>query len=120
MHTRVAARRLCARSVTAAMSAAFVAVALAAMATSAHAAEKVVFAWVPAIDALPFMVALEEKAFEAQGIEVVDQRLNSPAGLVDAFIADRAEVGPYGTAPGIAMVAESQHPGSLMVFGLSG
>ena len=120
MHTRVAARRRSARSVSAALSAAFVAVTLATLTASAHAAEKVVFAWVPAIDALPFMVALEEKAFEAQGIEVVDQRLNSPAGLVDALIADRAEVGPYGTAPGIAMVAESQNPGSLRIFGLSG
>jgi NitT/TauT family transport system substrate-binding protein len=87
---------------------------------AAHAAEKVVFGWVPAIDALPYMVALEEKAFEKVGIEVVDQRLTSPAGLVDAFIANRADVGPYGTAPGIAMVAESQHPGSMLIFGLSG
>ena len=83
-------------------------------------AEKVVMAWVPAIDALPYMVALEEKAFEKQGIEVVDQRLSSATGLVDALIADRAQVGPYGTAPGIAMVAESQHPGTLKIFGLSG
>jgi NitT/TauT family transport system substrate-binding protein len=86
----------------------------------ARAAEKVTFAWVPAIDALPWMVALEEKALEKVGIEVVDQRLNSPAGLVDAFLANRADVGPYGTAPGIAMVAESQHPGSLKIIGLSG
>jgi NitT/TauT family transport system substrate-binding protein len=93
--------------------------AFAVLAASASA-EKVTFAWVPAIDALPWMVALEEKAFEKVGIEVVDQRLSSPAGLVDALIADRAEVGPYGTAPGIAMVAESQHPGSLKIFGLSG
>jgi NitT/TauT family transport system substrate-binding protein len=83
-------------------------------------AEKVVMAWVPAIDALPYMVALEEKAFEKQGIEVVDQRLSSATGLVDALIADRAQVGPFGTAPGIAMVAESQHPGTLKIFGLSG
>jgi NitT/TauT family transport system substrate-binding protein len=83
-------------------------------------AEKVVMAWVPAIDALPYMVALEEKAFEKQGIEVVDQRLSSATGLVDALIADRAQVGPYGTAPGIAMVAESQHPVTLKIFGLSG
>ena len=83
-------------------------------------AEKVVMAWVPAIDALPYMVALEEKAFEKQGIEVVDQRLSSAPGLVDALLADRAQVGPYGTAPGIAMVAESQHPGTLKIFGLSG
>ena len=86
----------------------------------AEAAEKVVFAWVPAIDALPYMVALEEKAFEAQGIEVVDQKLASATGLVDALLANRADVGPYGTAPGIAMVAESQNPGTLKIFGLSG
>ncbi|HZP88324.1 MAG TPA: ABC transporter substrate-binding protein [Burkholderiales bacterium] len=119
MLTRFAARSAT-RTVLSRFTTGVVAAALACMATSVHAAEKVIFAWVPAIDALPYMVALEEKAFEKVGIEVVDQRLNSPAGLVDAFIADRAEVGPYGTAPGIAMVAESQHPGSLRIFGLSG
>ena len=119
MHTPIGAAVFAARR---SLSIAFVIVAAltGTLPQSAHAAEKVIFAWVPAIDALPYMVALEEKAFEAQGIEVVDQRLNSPAGLVDAFLADRAEVGPYGTAPGIAMVAESQHPGSLKIFGLSG
>jgi NitT/TauT family transport system substrate-binding protein len=99
---------------------ALVAVTSVTVAMPAQAAEKVIFAWVPAIDALPYMVALEEKAFEKQGIEVVDQRLNSAPGLVDALLADRADVGPYGTAPGIAMVAESQHPGTLKIFGLSG
>jgi NitT/TauT family transport system substrate-binding protein len=99
---------------------ALVAVIGGAFSLSAHAAEKVIFAWVPAIDALPFMVALEEKAFEAQGIEVVNEKLNSAPGLVDAFLANRADVGPYGTAPGIAMVAESQNPGTLKIFGLSG
>jgi NitT/TauT family transport system substrate-binding protein len=108
------------RNFASALGIAFVAMSTGAWSGVAQAAEKVIFAWVPAIDALPWMVALEEKAFEKVGIEVVDQRLNSPAGLVDAFIADRAEVGPYGTAPGIAMVAESQHPGSLKIFGLSG
>ncbi len=120
MDTRLAVRFPMARRALAKVIVAVAGAALAALAASANAAEKVVFAWVPAIDALPYMVALEEKAFEKVGIEVVDHRLTSPAGLVDAFIADRAEVGPYGTAPGIAMVAESQHPGSLKIFGLSG
>ena len=120
MHTRMADRLSSLGRTASALRVALVAAALVTLTASAQAAEKVVFAWVPAIDALPYMVALEEKAFEAQGIEVVDQRLNSPAALVDAFIADRAEVGPYGTAPGIAMVAESQNPGSLKIFGLSG
>jgi NitT/TauT family transport system substrate-binding protein len=109
-----------ARRTFSAVIVAFVAVMSGTLAVSAQAAEKVIFAWVPAIDALPYMVAMEEKAFEAQGIEVVDQRLNSPTGLVDAFLANRADVGPYGTAPGIAMVAESQHPDTLKIFGLSG
>jgi len=120
MDVRIATRFWSTRNIASALGIAFVAMSTGAWSGVAQAAEKVIFAWVPAIDALPWMVALEEKAFEKVGIEVVDQRLNSPAGLVDAFIADRAEVGPYGTAPGIAMVAESQHPGSLKIFGLSG
>jgi len=89
-------------------------------ASHAQAAEKVVFGWLPATDALPFFVAMQEKAFEAQGIEVVSQRFTSPTTLVDAFLSNQAEVGPFGTAPGIALVAESQNPGSLKLFGLSG
>jgi len=120
MHAKTGARLSVARRIMSTAMLALAAVMGGALAGPAQAAEKVTFAWVPAIDALPWMVALEEKSFEKVGIEVVDQRLNSPAGLVDAFLADRAEVGPYGTAPGIAMVAESQHPGSLKIFGLSG
>jgi NitT/TauT family transport system substrate-binding protein len=90
-------------------------VALPAMGT-----EKVVMGWLPATDALPFFVALEEKAFEKVGIEVVNQRFTSPTALVDALISNQVEVGPYGTAPGIALVAEAQNPGSLKLFGLSG
>jgi NitT/TauT family transport system substrate-binding protein len=119
MHTLSGGWCRVARRVFSAAMAAVFGLSLGAAALPAHA-QKVRFAWVPAIDALPYMVALEEKAFEKQGIEVIDHRLNSPAGLVDAFIAERADVGPYGTAPGIAMVAESQHPGSLLIFGLSG
>ena len=119
MEDRRVSRFVSRRRVLAGMVGAAVA-AGAGFAPSARAAEKVTMAWVPAIDALPYMVALEEKAFEKHGIEVVDQRLSSATGLVDALIADRAQVGPYGTAPGIAMVAESQHPGTLKIFGLSG
>ena len=36
----------------------------------ASAADKVVMGWLPATDALPYFVALEEKAFEKAGIEV--------------------------------------------------
>ena len=86
----------------------------------AMAAEKVVMGWLPATDALPFFVALEEKAFENAGIEVVSQKFTSPTILVDAYLSNQIEVGPYGTAPGIALAAEAQNPGSLKLFGFSG
>lgn len=86
----------------------------------AFAADKVTMGWLPATDALPFFVALEEKAFEKAGIEVVNQRFTSPTALVDALISNQIDVGPFGTAPGIALVAEAQNPGSLKLFGLSG
>jgi NitT/TauT family transport system substrate-binding protein len=92
----------------------------AVIAVPAFAADKVAMGWLPATDALPFFVALEEKSFEKAGIEVVNQRFTSPTALVDALISNQIDVGPYGTAPGIALVAEAQNPGSLKLFGLSG
>ena len=92
----------------------------AVIAVPAFAADKVTMGWLPATDALPFFVALEEKSFEKAGIEVVNQRFTSPTALVDALISNQIDVGPYGTAPGIALVAEAQNPGSLKLFGLSG
>ena len=92
----------------------------AALSLPALAAEKVVMGWLPATDALPFFVALEEKAFEKVGIEVVSQKFTSPTTLVDAFLSNQVEVGPYGTAPGIALAAEAQNPGTLKLFGFSG
>ena len=92
----------------------------AVIAFPAFAADKVTMGWLPATDALPFFVALEEKSFEKVGIEVVNQRFTSPTALVDALIGNQIDVGPYGTAPGIALVAEAQNPGSLKLFGLSG
>ena len=92
----------------------------AVIAVPAFAADKVAMGWLPATDALPFFVALEEKSFEKVGIEVVNQRFTSPTALVDALVSNQIDVGPYGTAPGIALVAEAQNPGSLKLFGLSG
>jgi NitT/TauT family transport system substrate-binding protein len=86
----------------------------------AHAADKVEMGWLPATDALPYFVALEEKLFEKAGIEVSDHKFNSPTSLVDAYLSNQIEVGPYGTAPGIALAAEAQNPGTLKLFGFSG
>jgi NitT/TauT family transport system substrate-binding protein len=92
----------------------------AAAAMPARAADKVEMGWLPATDALPYFVALEEKLFEKAGIEVVDHKFTSPTVLVDAFVSNQIEVGPYGTAPGIALAAEAQNPGTLKLFGFSG
>jgi NitT/TauT family transport system substrate-binding protein len=86
----------------------------------AHAADKVEMGWLAATDALPYFVALDEKLFEKAGIEVVDHKFNSPTALVDAYLSNQIEVGPYGTAPGIALAAEAQNPGTLKLFGFSG
>jgi NitT/TauT family transport system substrate-binding protein len=86
----------------------------------ANAADKVQMGWLPATDALPYFVALDEKLFEKAGIEVVDHKFNSPTSLVDAYVSNQIEVGPYGTAPGIALAAEAQNPGTLKLFGFSG
>jgi ABC-type nitrate/sulfonate/bicarbonate transport system substrate-binding protein len=83
------------------------------------ALEKVVMGRLPATDALPFFVTLEEKAFEKVGIEVDSQKFTSPTTRVGTFITNQAEVGPYGTAPGFAFVAESRNPWSLKLFGLA-
>lgn len=91
-----------------------------AAAMPARAADKVEMGWLPATDALPYFVAIEEKLFEKNGIEVVDHKFTSPTALVDAFVSNQIEVGPYGTAPGIALAAEAQNPGTLKLFGFSG
>lgn len=92
----------------------------ATVALPARAADKVEMGWLPATDALPYFVALEEGLFKKQGIEVVDHKFTSPTALVDAFVSNQLEVGPYGTAPGIALAAEAQNPGTLKLFGFSG
>jgi len=86
----------------------------------AYAADKVEMGWLPATDALPYFVAVEEKLFEKYGIEVIDHKFTNPTTLVDAFVSNQIEVGPYGTAPGIALAAEAQNPGTLKLFGFSG
>ncbi len=99
---------------------AFVLIGGIAVSVPTYAAEKVDMGWLPATDALPYFVAIEEKLFEKQGIEVVDHKFTSPTSLVDAFVSNQIEVGPYGTAPGIALAAEAQNPGTLKLFGFSG
>ncbi len=92
----------------------------AAMAVPALAAEKVTFSWLPTSDSMPFFVAMEEKMFEAEGIEVEAYKFQAPSQVVDSFVSGRSEVGPSGTAAGIALIAEAQLPGTLRFFGFTG
>jgi NitT/TauT family transport system substrate-binding protein len=90
------------------------------VASPAQATEKVDFSWLPSTDSLPFFVALEDKLFEAQGIEPVPHKFGTPALVVDSFVSGRSDVGASGTAAGIALIAESRFPGTMRVFGFTG
>lgn len=100
---------------------------LAAMLLSAGAAqaacdkmEKVVAAWLPIMQTAAYYVALEEKLFEKNCIEIDSNKMQSPNHIIDALVAGRADFGPPGAAAGIAMIAESKFPGTFKVFGLQG
>ncbi len=105
-------------------TAAAVAALLAPGANSAHAAcssmEKVVAAWLPIMQTTAYYVALEEKLFERECIEIQSNKMQSPNHIIDALVAGRADFGPPGAAAGIAMIAESKFPGTFKVFGLQG
>lgn len=91
---------------------------------TSHAAcdktEKVVAAWLPIMQTTAYYVALEEKLFEKNCIEIVSQKMQSPNHIIDALVAGRADFGPPGAAAGIAMLAESKFPDTFKVFGLQG
>lgn len=82
--------------------------------------EKVVAAWLPIMQTTAYYVALEEKLFEKQCIEIDSHKMQSPNHIIDALVAGRADFGPPGAAAGIAMIAESKFPGTFKVFGLQG
>lgn len=92
--------------------------------SAGHAAcsktEKVVAAWLPIMQTTAYYVALEEKLFEKNCIEIDSQKMQSPNHIIDALVAGRADFGPPGAAAGIAMLAESKFPGTFKVFGLQG
>ena len=94
------------------------AAALCVCATAAPA-DKVNASWLPITQSLPFYIALEEKLFEKNGIELVHQKLQLPPQIIESLVADRSDVA-FGAAVGLAMVAEAEYPGSFKVFGLQG
>lgn len=82
--------------------------------------EKVVAAWLPIMQTTAYYVALEEKLFEKNCIEIESNKMQSPNHIIDALVGGRADFGPPGAAAGIAMIAESKFPGTFKVFGLQG
>lgn len=103
--------------------AALLAILLAASAPAHAACEKmdtVTTAWLPIMQTTAYFAALEDKLFEAECINIVSNRMESPNQIIDALIAGRADFGPPGAAAGIAALAEAKFPGTLKVFGLQG
>lgn len=92
----------------------------AAPASACEKMEKVVAAWLPIMQTTAYYVALEEKLFEKECIEIESNKMQSPNHIIDALVAGRADFGPPGAAAGIAMLAEEKFPGTFKVFGLQG
>ncbi len=86
----------------------------------AQSLEKVTASWLPIIQTTAFYVALEEKLFEAAGIQVEAVQFQNPNQIIDSLLSGRADFAPPGGAAGITALAEARVPGSFKVFGLQG
>ncbi len=86
----------------------------------AQGIEKVTASWLPIIQTTAFYVALEEKLYEAAGIEVEAVQFQNPNQIIDSLLSGRADFAPPGGAAGITALAEARVPGSFKVFGLQG
>ncbi len=82
--------------------------------------EKVVVSWLPIMQSFAYYVALEQKLFEKRGIEIESVRFQAPNQIIDSLVSGRADAGAPGAAAGIAVIAETQFPGTFKVFGLQG
>ena len=86
----------------------------------AQAKEKVVVSWLPIMQTFAYYIALEEKLFVGAGLEIESVRFQSPNQIIDSLVSTRADAGAPGAAAGIAVLAETQFPGTFKVFGLQG
>lgn len=82
--------------------------------------DEVTAAWLPIMQTTAYYVALEEGIFEKHGITIDSVKFENPNQIIDALVSGQADFGPPGAAAGIAMLAESQFPGTFHVFGLQG
>ncbi len=89
-------------------------------ARSEEGLEKVTASWLPIMQTTAYYVALEEGLFEKAGIEIESVKFGNPNQIIDSLVSGQADFGPPGAAAGIAMLAESEFPGTFKVFGLQG
>lgn len=103
-------------------SAAAAAIALACLmfTAKADAADKVIVSYLPTVHGLPLFVAIREKLFEKEGLDVEATRFENPNQIIDSLVSGRADSAPAGGAAGITALAELKFPGALRVFGLQG
>jgi len=85
----------------------------------AMAGEHVGFSILQSASDLPFLYAYDHRLFQAEGIDPEFFVLGAPNQVIDSLVTGRADVAP-GAAAGIALVADSQFPNILKIFGLSG
>ncbi len=87
---------------------------------AAQPRDKVIMSWLPATSTIAFFVALEEKMFEAAGIDVDHSRFDNPNQLIEGMIAGRSEVGPGSAAAGAVIVSDARFPGAIKIVGFQG
>ncbi|MEW5955124.1 MAG: ABC transporter substrate-binding protein [Candidatus Micrarchaeota archaeon] len=86
---------------------------------SPHEVKPVRVAYLPVMQSLPLFVAAERGMFEAEGLEVQLQRIESPNQIIDALVSGNVDAGAPSVAAGIAAIAELQKPGSLKIYSLT-
>ena len=86
----------------------------------AQAKDKVTVSWLPIMQTFGYYVAIEEKLFEKNGIELDSVKFQAPNQIIDSLVSGRADAGAPGAAAGIAVLAEVKFPGTFKVFGLQG
>lgn len=84
-----------------------------------ESAEKVRIIYLPTVQALPLYVAVEKGFFEDVGIEVDVKRIEAPNLIIDALLADNADMA-MSAAAGITAISEYKNPGKLNIFSVMG
>lgn len=86
--------------------------------TAGTAKEKVIIAYLPVVQGLPFFLALEKGYFAEEGLDVAAVRFDAPNQIIDTVAAGQADAAATGAASGITAIAESKKPGTLKMFAM--